>query len=142
MTQFPNGQFVATRSKEKLPICISSLAAGDPAEIYDDYELFDVNELITGGREGFVAYKVTGDSMLEYIKPGYIVFADPYCQPEQGDVIVSRINGKNCVKIFKKSGNGLYLVSANKLYKPRRVTNVDEFQILGVVKGHLAVYGK
>lgn len=89
-----------------------------------------------------MAYRVTGDSMLEYIKPGYIVFADTYCAPQHGDVIVSRVNGKNCVKIFERNGNGLYLVSANKSYKPIKIRKSDDFYILGVVRGHLAVYRK
>lgn len=142
MHKFQDGQFIATKSKHKIPLALSLLAAGDASEVCEDYELLDINELITGGREGYVAYRVTGDSMLESIKPGYIVFVDPYCEPKLGDTIVSRINGKNCVKIFERNRKGLYLISANKAYKPRRVTKLDDFQILGVVKGHLAVYGR
>ena len=137
-----DGEFLAVKSRRKIPFAFSPLAAGDPLEIFEDYELLDINDLITSGREGFIAYRVTGDSMLEYIKPGYIVFVDPYCEPQCGDVIVSRVNEKNCVKIFQKNREGLYLISANKEYKPRRVTKMDDFQILGVVKGHLAVYGR
>lgn len=142
MYQFHDGKYISTNSNRKMPLSSSLLSAGEPSEIYDDYEQLDINEYITGGREGFVAYRVTGDSMLEYIKPGYIVFVDPYCETKQGDVIVSRVNGKNCVKIFDRKKNDLYLVSANKAYAPRRVTKKDDFQILGVVKGHLAVYGR
>lgn len=134
------GTFIAPHSKLKMPFPLSPLAAGVEAEICEDYELLDINELITGGREGYIAYRITGDSMSEDIKPGFIVFADPYCEPNQGDVIVSRLNGKNCVKIFEKNTKGLYLISANKDYEPRRITKKDDFQILGVVRGHLAVY--
>lgn len=139
---FYDGSYLDPHSKEKTPVCNSYLQAGEASEVYEDYDLVDINELITGGRDGFIAYRVTGDSMLEYIKPGYIVFVDPYCEPKCGDTVVSRVNGKNCVKIFEKNTKGLYLISANKAYKPRQVTKHDEFQILGVVKGHLAVYGK
>jgi SOS-response transcriptional repressors (RecA-mediated autopeptidases) len=142
MSHFHDGDFIATKSKSKIPLALTLLPAGEPSEMFDDYELLDLNDLITGGREGYIAYRVTGDSMLENIKPGYIVFVDPYCEPKHGDIIVSRINGKNCVKIFEKNTKGLYLVPANKIYKPVRVTKSDDFQILGVVKGHLAVYGR
>lgn len=140
MKLIPDGEFIATKSQRKIPMALSYLSAGEASETTDDYELLDINELITGGKEGMVSYKVTGDSMLEYIKPGYIVFVDPYQEPKNGDIIVSRVNGKNNVKIFKASDNGLYLVSANKTYPPKKITKVDDFHILGVVKGHLAVY--
>lgn len=135
-----DGEFLATKSAKQMPIALSYIAAGEASEIFEDYEMLDINEMVTRGREGFIAYRVTGDSMLEYIKPGYMVFVDPYCEPKVGDIIVSRINGKNCVKIFQKTRKGLYLVSANKNYPPKEVKRTDDFQILGVVKGHLAVY--
>lgn len=142
MYDFHDGNEIAPNSKDKMPLALSPLAAGDPAENFEDYELIDINELITGGREGFRAYRVTGDSMVDHIMPGYIVFADTYCDPQHGDVIVSRINGKNCVKRFEQTSNGLYLVSANKTYEPIKIRKTDDFYILGVVRSHLAVYKK
>lgn len=106
----------------------------------DDYDLLDVNDLITGGREGFCAYTVTGDSTVEFIKQGYLVFVDRSIVPVSGDIVASNINGKLHVKILEKQRRDLFLVSANKEYKPRRFVEIDGFQIPGVVKGHLAVY--
>ncbi len=127
--------------KRLIPIAVSPLAAGDPIDISDDFDYLDLNEIVTGGREGYMAYRVTGDSMVTQILPGYIVIADSYCEPQHGDVIVARINGLNCVKILDKN-RGLHLVSANKEYTPRRVTKADDFQIIGVVRGHVAIYRK
>ena len=140
MKRIPDGAFLATKSKKKIPHALSSLSAGEPSEICDDYELLDINELITGGKEGIVSYPVTGDSMREDIKPGDIVFADPYRQPENGDIIVSRINGKNNIKIYKANNNKLFLIAKNKAYPPREVSRFDDFHILGVVVAHLGVH--
>lgn len=142
MRKIPDGVFLATKSKRKTPLALSSLSAGEPSEICEDYELLDINELITGGKEGIVSYHVTGDSMREDIKPGDVVFADPYRQPENGDVIVSRINGKNNIKIYKSNSNKLFLVSKNKAYPAREVTAIDDFHILGVVLAHIGFHKK
>lgn len=135
-----NGTKLLAHSKNYIPIGTFNIVAGIAAESTDDYELLDVNEYITKGKEGFVTYRVTGDSMLEYIKAGYIVFADPYEQPKSGDIIATCLNGRINIKIFQRRSNGLFLVSANKKYKPCEVTETDNFHVLGVVKGHLAVY--
>jgi DNA polymerase V len=137
MKKYPAGSFIATKSKKKIPVALSSLSAGAPEEITDDYELLDVNDLITGGREGIVSYRVDGDSMREDIKHGDFVFVDPYCEPQTGDTIVSRINGKNNIKIYEKNNNGLFLVPKNKDYKPQKISKLDDFHILGVVLWHL-----
>lgn len=140
MRKNPDGKFVATASKRKIPLAHSYLSAGEPEEVFDDYEMLDINEYITGGKEGIISYSVTGDSMREDIRPGDIVFADPYRQPEAGDIVVSRVNGKNNVKIYKPCHNGLFLVPKNKCYKPRKITSVDDFHILGVVVAHLGIH--
>lgn len=129
---------LTTKSKTKIPLSASTVSAGDPAEVVDDYEMLDVSELITGGREGIQGCRVDGDSMREDIKPGDYVFYDPYLRPENGDTVVSRINGKNNIKILKQTRKGLYLVPKNKTYDKQAVTMFDEFQILGVVTWHLS----
>jgi phage repressor protein C with HTH and peptisase S24 domain len=123
-----------------MPISRSFISAGPAAEICDDYSMLDINYLITNGREGFLAFEVTGDSMVDHIHPGNLVFVDTHAQPLNGSVVAASVNGLTCVKIFQRQPGGLYLISANKTYKPREVTSSDSFHVLGVVRGHLAVY--
>lgn len=131
---------LATKSKKLVPLAYSLLSAGDAAEVSDDYELLDINEMITKGREGFIAYPITGDSMIAGIQPGSVVFVDPYCEPKNGDIVACCVNGRNNVKIFKRTSTHLYLVSANKKYSPKEVTARDSFHVLGVVRGNLTLY--
>lgn len=133
-------KMVAPHSKRKMPLAYSMLAAGEAVEMSDDYQLLDVSELITNGRENVVAYVVTGDSMVEFIRNGNIVFVESGREPQNGDIVASCVNGLYCVKIFQRGTNGLFLVSANKKYLPREVKPTDSFHILGVIKAHLAVY--
>ena len=132
---------LATYSKRTLPLAYSLLPAGDAVEISEDSAQLDLNALVTGGREGFVAYAITGDSMLESIRPGDIVVVDTWREPKNGDIIVASVNGQNSIKVLEHNPHGLFLVPKNGEYKRREITYKDNFQVIGVVKWHLAPYG-
>jgi SOS-response transcriptional repressor LexA len=131
---------MASSSSKPIPLAYSLLSAGPAVEIDDGYALLDVNKLISGGREGCVAFVVTGESMREDILPGYIVFVDTNKEARSGDTVVVSINGEICVKILKHEQQRLYLVPKNGSYPVREVQPSDSFHILGVANGHLAVY--
>lgn len=133
-------QPLAVNSQRKIPLAQSFISAGPAVEIGDDYALLDVNEHITRGREGFVAFVVTGDSMVDHIHPDNLVFVDTNVEARNGDIVAADVNGLTCIKIFRHSMRGLYLVSKNADYQPRQITAKDSFHILGVVRGHLAMY--
>lgn len=131
---------LAAHSHRSIPLALSPIQAGPAAEVGEDFRLLDVNALITGNREGFVAFEVTGDSGVPYIHPGNLIFVDTWRQPEHGQVVAVEVDGLVAVKKFERSRRGLYLVSANVKYPPREITAKNAFRVLGVVRGHLAVY--
>lgn len=133
-------QRLATHSHRTLPLAQSLLSAGPASEILENFALLDLNALVTKNREGFVAFTITGDSMVPTVQTGNIVFVDTWAEPRNGDIVAAECNGLTCIKIFQNGNKGLYLVSANPEYKPRKITPTDNFRVLGVVKGHLAVY--
>lgn len=125
----------------QIPLAYSLLSAGPAVEVCDEgYALLDVNALICGGRDGFLAFVVTGDSMAEDIRPGYIVFIDTCCVPRNGDIVAVNVNGQNCIKIFEQRPNRLYLVPRNAEYPTTEIQPSDSLHILGVVRAHLAVH--
>lgn len=128
----PNSQF-------PIPMAMYRISAGYGADAIEGQHLLDINEMITGGREGFVAYEVTGDSMVDRIQPGNIIFVDTWAQPSNGQIVAAFINGLVCVKVFQRSRRGLYLVSSNAAYKPKEIHATDAFHVLGVIRGNLAV---
>jgi DNA polymerase V len=132
-------QLLAT-SSQRIPLALTPIQAGPAAEVGEDYCLLDVNAYITKGREGFVAFEITGDSDVPYICPGYIAFVDTWTEPRHGHIVVAVINGLTCVKKFEHTSRRLRLVSRNEQYQPREITVGDQFHIVGVVAGHLAVY--
>ena len=129
-----------TTSQKQIPLAFSAISAGLGAEISEDHELLDINQLVTRNREGFVSFTVTGNSMIEAIRPGDLVFVDTWKTAQSGDIIAACVNGLTCVKRMENRPQGLYLVSANSSYEPRQVTARDDLRVLGVVRGHLALY--
>jgi SOS-response transcriptional repressor LexA len=135
-----NSRRLATNSARKMPMAVSMIAAGSASEVVADYHLVDLNDLITRGREGFLAFEVTGDSMVPDIRPGYVVFVDSWADVRNGDVVAAETNGLTSIKIFQRQQNSLFLVPTNGDYRTHEITAKDEFRVLGVVKGHLAIY--
>lgn len=131
---------LSPHSHKMIPLGTSAVSAGPAAWVADGYALIDVNDLITKGREGFLAVEVTGTSDVPYICPGYMAFVDTWAEPRNGSMVLALINGLACIKKFEHTERRLRLVSRNKEYKPVEITPRDDFHILGVVKGHLAVY--
>lgn len=132
---------IMSRSRSNpIPLAYSLLSAGPGAIVDEEYALLDLNALVTGGRDGCVAFVVTGDSMRADILPGYIVIVDTYREPKNGDTVVVNVNDQNCVKIFEHQTRGLYLVPKNGDFPTREVKPTDKFHVLGVLRSHIAVY--
>lgn len=111
-TNIPTRQ-LRTHSKQLIPLALSPIAAGIAIEACEDSKKLDVAELITGGREGFAAWRVTGDSDMPVIQPGYIVFVDTWAAPRNGSMVAAMVNGLVCVKKFEHTPTRLRLVSRN-----------------------------
>ena len=127
-------------SRKRTPLATSMLSAGPAFEVSDDHQMIDIAELVTNGREGFVAFIVDGDSMVDEIRPGSIVFVDTWAEPRNGDIVATVVNGCNSVKIFQRDTHGLHLVPKNPEHPPRTVQPTDALHILGVVRGSLFLF--
>ncbi len=105
---------------------------GEPLEISNEIEQFDLNESLTNGGDGVYFVRVVGDSMESEIFHGDLLIVNRNLQASDGDKIVASVNGSFTVKIFRQSPV-LQLVASNGKYTPRRITRRDDFQIFGVV---------
>ncbi len=110
-------------------------AAGFPVDTVEiDAEGYTIDPRIIGTGRRFMV-KVTGDSMIEkHIDDGDWAVIDPDVQNiKNGNIILAKINGEVTIKEFKKTGNSIYLVPANRLYRTLHIRKQDNFQILGKV---------
>jgi SOS-response transcriptional repressor LexA len=124
---------LATNSQKSIPHSHSLIAAGPAVEVEEGYDLLDLNQLVTGGRSGFISFTVTGDSMVDHIHPGNLIFVDTDAAPRHNSIVACMVNGLMCVKIFQHSTRGLYLVSRNENYERQQIRERDSFRVVGVV---------
>lgn len=136
-------QKLMSHSHTLVPVAESPVRAGWNASPIPDsgYDLIDINELVTRGREDFIYARLDGDSMVPEIYPGSLLFIDPVALPKDGQPVVACLNGQVCVKLFeRKPYRGLRLVSANKMYEPQSVKPEDDFNVIGVVRAALTFF--
>jgi SOS-response transcriptional repressor LexA len=132
---------VKPHSRAPIKLAHSLLSAGPAVEIDESFEQLDLNNLLTSGRdEGFVAFVVTGESMVETIPPGSIVVVDTYAEPRNGSIVVCCQDNLMNVKYFEQRSTGLFLVPANAALRPQKVEK--EISIVGVVTGAVLLFRK
>lgn len=118
-------------------ILFSTIPAGSPAEAANEFDQVDLNYLLTRGNPLAMLVRVQGESMSTEISDGDWVVIDRGREPRPNDIVLAHIDGGFTIKRHKLNDgngrNGLYLVPANDVYKPRKITEDDAFEILGVV---------
>ena len=125
--------------EKKLQLSLApSIMAGFPSPA-DDYQndSLDFNRDLIRHPEATFYGKVEGDSMIEAgICNGDIAVIDRSLEPRHGDVVVGYINREFTIKyldLTHKEDGYIELRPANKLFKPIRINENDEFEVWGVV---------
>lgn len=121
---------------------ISSVQAGNWSEIVDNFQPGDAEEwretTAKVGKHAF-ALRVNGDSMVNphgfpSIPPGAVVIVDPDIQPDNGKIIVARLEDSTEATLKKLviDGPNRYLMALNPNYGPIQING--NCTIVGVVK--------
>lgn len=125
--------------EKKLQLSLApSIMAGFPSPA-DDYQndSLDFNRDLIRHPEATFYGKVEGNSMIEAgICNGDIAVIDRSLEPRHGDVVVGYINREFTIKyldLTHKEDGYIELRPANKLFKPIRINENDEFEVWGVV---------
>ncbi len=100
----------------------------------------EINEMITLNYEppahADFALKVNGDSMQPLFENGQLIFVDVVEDPAQvysNQIVIADLNGEAFVKKIVFEQSGCRLVSLNKEYKDKIVTENDDFYVRGIV---------
>lgn len=105
----------------------------NPADDYAENSL-DLNEILVKHPSSTFFIRVKGDSMINAgIQDGDVVVVDRSLEPYDGAVILAMLNGEFTVKRFQKIGNTIALLPENKLFRPLRMSQEDDFEVWGVV---------
>lgn len=118
-----------------LPFANEGIRAGfpSPAQNYLS-EAIDLNkELIKHPASTFYA-RVVGDSMInEDIHDGDLLVIDKSLEPRDGDTVVAYVDGEFTLKYIKIERDIVWLMPANDVYPPIKVTEKNDFMVWGVV---------
>lgn len=109
------------RSADNRQTTARRAATAVPSAKSGDCELLDVHALVTKGKDGIMAYTVTGYSGVAEIKKGYIVFVDLHTKPSEEDITLHILNGKYYVHRFMEKG--LLIVGHLAVYSKAEVRN-------------------
>lgn len=107
--------------------------AGFPSPAEEELiDTITLDEYLIKNKEATYILKASGDSMIEAgIKPGDMVLVERNRLPKNGDIVIAEVDGGWTMKHFKKQGNRILLVAANKKYKP--IIPKEELKIAAVV---------
>jgi repressor LexA len=121
---------------------VGRVAAGQPILAEECIEdRLDVGQVF-GDSSDLFALRVRGDSMVDAgILDGDVVIVRQRDQAKPGAIVVALIGDEATVKYYRPRSDRIELAPANEKYDPIRVTEGQDFRILGVVTGVLRTVG-
>lgn len=116
------------------------IEAGFPSPAEEELsDTMSLDDYLINNKEAAYILKVKGDSMIDAgIHPGDMVIVERSVSPKDGAIVIAEVDGEWTMKYFKKSGNKVYLRSANKKYKD--IVPKSEMSISAVVKAVIRKY--
>ncbi|MGC8768175.1 transcriptional repressor LexA [Calditerrivibrio sp.] len=126
-----------------IPI-LGRITAGIPIDAEENIEGYIHLEDILGDINGCFGLRVIGDSMVER----GIVDGDIAIIKKQPDILNNQvgafmINGEFTLKTFKMTNDGrIYLKPENNKYKPIYITENDAFEVVGLLKMVIRLFGE
>lgn len=109
--------------------------AGFPSPADDTpHEKLDLMRLVVRHPASTFYFRISGVSMVDDgFDEGDIVVVDRSLEPTNNATAVCFIDGEFTIKMIRQEKDCLYLMPANKEYKPIKVTAENEFMVWGVV---------
>ena len=119
---------------QEVEMC-GDVRAGFPSPADDTpHEKLDLMRLVVRHPASTFYFRISGVSMVnDGFDEGDIVVVDRSLEPTNNATAVCFIDGEFTIKKIRQEKNCLYLMPANKEYKPIKVTAENEFMVWGVV---------
>ncbi len=114
---------------------IGPISCGFPSPADDHLdEAIDLNRECIKNKSATFFGRVSGDSMKDAgLDDGDLLVIDKSIKPKNGHIAVCFLDGEFTVKRIKMDESGVWLMPANKDYKPILVTPDNELAIWGIV---------
>lgn len=113
------GRLVADISLSSIPM-LGSVKAGFPADVAEELkDTINIDEYLISKKENSYMLTVDGDSMIDaHIADGDMVLVEKTNQAKDGQIVIANVDGEFTMKYFKKDGDKVWLMPANKDFKP------------------------
>lgn len=127
-------QFQIEYNSQEIELC-GDVKAGFPSPADDTpHEKLDLMRLVVRHPASTFYFRISGVSMVDDgFDEGDIVVVDRSLEPINNSTAVCFIDGEFTIKKIRQEKDCLYLMPANKEYKPIKVTAENEFMVWGVV---------
>jgi len=139
VTKDDQGKLLPSKMIGEIPL-LGLVEAGIPTLAEEqDLDTLSLDRYLIKRRESTYLLEVKGDSMIEEgIKEGDLVIVERRNDPKDGDIVIAEIDGGWTMKYYKKKGTQVYLMPANKNYKP--IYPEYDLKIAAIVKGVIRKY--
>lgn len=113
------GRLMPTQAFGEIPM-LGLVTAGLPASVEEELvDTINLEDLLIGRKELTYMLEVDGDSMIDaHIERGDMVIVERTNIAKDGDIVIAEVDGEFTMKYFKKKGEKVWLLPANKNYKP------------------------
>ena len=134
-----NGKLTPMKIFGETPL-LGLVEAGIPTTV-DPHTLEKLNldDYLIKNKEATYLLEVKGDSMIdEGIHEGDLVIVERRGDPKDGDIVIAEVDGGWTMKYYKKKGNSVYLMPANKKYSA--IYPEYDLKVAAIVKGVIRKY--
>jgi repressor LexA len=133
------GRLVADISLSSIPM-LGSVKAGFPADVAEELkDTINIDEYLINKKENSYMLTVDGDSMIDaHIADGDMVLVEKTNQAKDGQIVIANVDGEFTMKYFKRDGDKVWLLPANKDFKP--IYPKMYLNIIAVVKAVIRKY--
>ncbi len=133
------GKLLPVKMIGEIPL-LGLVEAGIPSLADSDIlDTLSIEEYLISKKDKTFLLEVKGDSMIEaHIDEGDLVIAERSQTAKDGDIVVAEVDGGWTLKYFKTDGKKMWLMPANKNYKP--IYPEYELRVAAIVKGVIRKY--
>lgn len=119
-----------------VPLAESGVRAGFPSPADDHIEgRLDLTRLVVTHPDATFYARVEGDSMKdECVEDGDLLVVDKSLDPQNGNLVVSYIDGEFTLKRIRIADGKIRLIPANEKYPTIEVDPQSDFRVWGVVR--------
>lgn len=139
LEQDSEGRLLPNKTLGEVPL-LGLVEAGIPTTVDEDTsESISIEDYLIKNRGSTYILEVKGDSMIEEgIKEGDLVVVERRGEPKDGDIVIAEVDGGWTMKYFKKEKGQIYLLPANKNYRP--IYPQYQMRVAAIVRGVIRRY--